>query len=78
MIALERSWLSSQALATAFGQTEYFCTNGKACNGPNEVRNKIKEWEHENVVFGLRGTLSLLRIADGPRVKRPYWGIGCR
>ena len=30
-----------------FGQTEYFCTNGKSCNGlPNEVRNKIKEWEH--------------------------------
>ncbi len=30
-----------------FGRVEYFCTNGKSCNGlPNEVRNKIKEWEH--------------------------------
>jgi hypothetical protein len=30
-----------------FGQTEYFCTNGKSCNGlPTQVRNKIKEWKH--------------------------------
>lgn len=29
-----------------FGQVEYFCTNGKTCNGlPNEVRSKIKTWE---------------------------------
>ncbi len=30
-----------------FGQPEYFCTNGKTCNGlPTEVRTKIKGWEH--------------------------------
>jgi hypothetical protein len=30
-----------------FGQPEFFCTNGKTCNGlPTEVRTKIKEWKH--------------------------------
>jgi hypothetical protein len=29
-----------------FGEVEYFCTNGKACNGlPNEVRSKVEEWQ---------------------------------
>jgi len=28
-----------------FGQVEYFCTNGKSCDGlPNETRIKIKGW----------------------------------
>lgn len=29
-----------------FGEVEYFCTNGKPCDGlPHEVRDKIKKWE---------------------------------